>query len=67
MGWFQRNTEGIKTKSDERKEMPEGAWYKCPSCKTVVSSQDHENSLFGLRSLWPSRENRFRRVFQHSV
>lgn len=46
MGWFQRNTEGIKTKSDERKEMPEGAWYKCPSCKTVVSSQDHENSLF---------------------
>lgn len=46
MGWFQRNTEGIKTKSDERKEMPEGAWYKCPSCKTVVSSQDHENSLW---------------------
>ncbi|MEC7654411.1 MAG: acetyl-CoA carboxylase, carboxyltransferase subunit beta [Bacteroidota bacterium] len=46
MGWFQRNTEGIKTKSDERKEMPEGAWYKCPSCKTVVSSQDHENALF---------------------
>tara|TARA_B100000683_G_C12463152_1_gene544901 strand:- start:724 stop:1575 length:852 start_codon:yes stop_codon:yes gene_type:complete len=46
MGWFQRNTEGIKTKSDDRKEMPEGAWYKCPSCKTVVSSQDHENSLF---------------------
>ncbi|MAO46823.1 MAG: acetyl-CoA carboxylase carboxyl transferase subunit beta [Crocinitomicaceae bacterium] len=44
MGWFQRNTEGIKTKSDEKKEMPEGAWYKCPSCKTVVSSQEHENS-----------------------
>ena len=46
MGWFQRNTEGIKTKSDEKKEMPEGAWYKCPSCKTVVSSQDHEDNLW---------------------
>ena len=46
MGWFQRNTEGIKTKSDEKKEMPEGAWYKCPSCKTVISSQDHEDNLW---------------------
>ena len=46
MGWFQRNTEGIKTKSDEKKEMPEGAWYKCPSCKTVASSQDHEDSMW---------------------
>lgn len=46
MGWFQRNTEGIKTTSDEKKEMPEGAWYKCPSCKTVVSSQDHEDSMW---------------------
>ena len=46
MGWFQRNTEGIKTKSEEKKEMPEGAWYKCPSCKTVISSQDHEDNLW---------------------
>ncbi|MBM71626.1 MAG: acetyl-CoA carboxylase carboxyl transferase subunit beta [Crocinitomicaceae bacterium] len=46
MGWFQRNTEGIKTTSDEKKEMPEGAWYKCPSCKTVASSQDHEDSMW---------------------
>ncbi len=46
MGWFQRNTEGIKTKSDDKKEMPEGAWYKCPSCKTVASSQDHEDSMW---------------------
>lgn len=46
MGWFLRNTEGIKTKSEEKKEIKEGAWYKCPSCKTVVSSQDHENTLW---------------------
>jgi acetyl-CoA carboxylase carboxyl transferase subunit beta len=46
MGWFQRNTEGIKTKSAEKKEIPEGAWYKCPSCKTVVSAQEHEAAVW---------------------
>lgn len=46
MGWFQRNTEGIKTKTIEKKEIPEGAWYKCPSCKTVVSAQEHEDHLW---------------------
>jgi len=46
MGWFQRNTEGIKTKSAEKKEIPEGVWYKCPSCKTVVSAQEHEAAVW---------------------
>lgn len=46
MGWFKRNTEGITTSSSEKKEIPEGAWYQCPSCKTVVSKQDHANNLW---------------------
>ena len=46
MGWFQRNTEGITTKSAEKKEIAEGAWYKCPSCKNIVSAQDHEDALW---------------------
>lgn len=46
MGWFKRNTEGITTSSAEKKEIPEGAWYQCPSCKTVVSKQDHANNLW---------------------
>lgn len=46
MVWFKRNTEGITTSSAEKKEIPEGAWYKCPNCKTVVSNQDHENNLW---------------------
>ena len=41
MGWFKRIQEGITTKSTEKKEIPEGAWYQCPSCKTVVTSQQH--------------------------
>ena len=44
MVWFKRNAEGITTSSAEKKEIPEGAWYKCPNCKTVVSNQDHENN-----------------------
>ena len=43
--WFKRNAEGIPM-SAEKKEIPEGAWYKCPNCKTVVSNQDHENNLW---------------------
>ncbi len=41
MGWFKRIQEGITTKSTDKKEIPEGAWYKCPNCKTVVTSQQH--------------------------
>jgi acetyl-CoA carboxylase carboxyl transferase subunit beta len=45
MGWFKRNQEGITTKSTEKKEIPEGAWYKCPSCKTVITTQEHNEQL----------------------
>ena len=38
--------EGITTKTAEKKEIPEGNWYKCPSCKTVIASQEHEESLW---------------------
>ena len=46
MVWFKRNAEGITTSSAEKKEIPEGAWYKCPNCKTVVSNQDHADNLW---------------------
>lgn len=45
MGWFKRIQEGITTKSTEKKEIPEGAWYKCPNCKTVVTAQEHADTL----------------------
>lgn len=46
LGWFRRMKEGITTKTAEKKEIPEGNWYKCPSCKTVVASQEHEQNLW---------------------
>jgi len=44
MGWFKRKTEGITTSTKDKKETPEGLWYKCPKCKTVVTTEDHEKN-----------------------
>lgn len=41
MGWFKRIKEGITTSTKEKKETPEGLWYKCPSCKKISTSTDH--------------------------
>lgn len=46
MGWFTRKKEGISTSTAEKKETPEGLWYKCPKCKSVVTTEDHKSSLF---------------------
>jgi acetyl-CoA carboxylase carboxyl transferase subunit beta len=45
MGWFTRKKEGIVTSTAEKKETPEGLWYKCPKCKSVVSHDEHEKEL----------------------
>ena len=41
MGWFVRNKEGITTKTEDKKETPEGLWYKCIKCKVISSVEDH--------------------------
>jgi len=46
MGWFTRVKEGITTSTEEKKETPEGLWYKCPDCKEVMTSEDHEDNLW---------------------
>jgi len=46
MGWFKRIKQGITTSTGEKKETPEGLWYKCVECKTVVSSEDHAKNLW---------------------
>ena len=43
MSWFKRIKTGITTKSKEKKEIPEGLWYKCPDCKNVVTSEQHSD------------------------
>ncbi len=46
MTWFKRIKEGITTSTKEKKETPEGLWYKCPSCKAIVASQEHEDNKY---------------------
>ncbi|MGB0167562.1 MAG: acetyl-CoA carboxylase, carboxyltransferase subunit beta [Luteibaculum sp.] len=41
MGWFKRIKRGITTSTTEKKETPEGLWWKCKQCSHVVSSEDH--------------------------
>ena len=42
MSWFKRNKQGITTTTVEKKETPEGLWYKCPNCKKIASAEDHK-------------------------
>jgi acetyl-CoA carboxylase carboxyl transferase subunit beta len=41
MSWFKRIKEGITTSTKEKKETPEGLWYKCPSCKKITNANEH--------------------------
>jgi acetyl-CoA carboxylase carboxyl transferase subunit beta len=46
MSWFKRIKEGITTSTREKKETPEGLWYKCPSCKAILPSKEHSDNFF---------------------
>lgn len=45
MGWFKRIKQGVLTPTKEKKETPEGLWYKCPQCNTVIPQDDHNKNL----------------------
>ena len=45
MGWFKRRKKGVVTPTKEKKETPEGLWYKCPECKNVVSNEEYTENL----------------------
>ena len=45
MGWFKRSKKGVVTPTKEKKETPEGLWYKCPECKHVVSNEEYIENL----------------------
>ncbi|MFD0940824.1 acetyl-CoA carboxylase, carboxyltransferase subunit beta [Pedobacter boryungensis] len=40
MAWFKRENKGISTKTEEKKEAPDGLWNKCPNCKKALHSAD---------------------------
>ncbi len=46
MSWFKRIKGGITTSTKEKKETPEGLWYKCPSCKKITTSSEHVQNKY---------------------
>ncbi|MEQ1733660.1 MAG: acetyl-CoA carboxylase, carboxyltransferase subunit beta [Bacteroidia bacterium] len=44
MSWFKRIKEGITTSTKDKKETPDGLWYKCPECKTIITTDEHEDN-----------------------
>ncbi|MCF8422992.1 MAG: acetyl-CoA carboxylase, carboxyltransferase subunit beta [Bacteroidia bacterium] len=46
MGWFKRLKEGITTTTTEKRETPEGLWYKCYACKKIHTAQEHKANQF---------------------
>ncbi|MBQ1885052.1 MAG: acetyl-CoA carboxylase carboxyltransferase subunit beta [Bacteroidales bacterium] len=45
MGWFNRSQQGINTETKDKKEIPDGLWYKCPQCKEIITTEDHKKNL----------------------
>ncbi|GAB3305798.1 acetyl-CoA carboxylase carboxyltransferase subunit beta [Hymenobacter tenuis] len=43
--WFKRKEKGIVTPTEQKKETPDGLWYKCPECKHVATMAEHKRLL----------------------
>lgn len=46
MGWFKRIKRGVTTETNQKKEIPEGLWYKCPKCKIIITSEEHHQQYY---------------------
>ena len=46
MSWFRRVEKGIVTPTEQKKETPDGLWYKCPECKAVTNTTEHKKNLY---------------------
>lgn len=46
MSWFKRKKTGITTSTEDKKETPEGLWYKCPSCKKMTTAAEHAQNMY---------------------
>ena len=46
MGWFKRLTSGIQTTTRNKKEAPEGVWFKCKRCGETTLRKDMEANYY---------------------
>ncbi|HKK78934.1 MAG TPA: acetyl-CoA carboxylase, carboxyltransferase subunit beta [Phaeodactylibacter sp.] len=45
MGWFKRLKDGIQTATRNKKEAPEGLWYKCKRCKETSTMKELKDNF----------------------
>lgn len=43
MSWFKRSEKGIQTRTEEKKDIPKGLWYKTPTGKIIETQELAEN------------------------
>ncbi len=46
MGWFNRLKEGIQTATKHKKEVPDGLWFKCDSCKETSTMKELKENYY---------------------
>ncbi len=46
MSWFKRLKEGIQTSTSNKKETPDGIWYKCNACKETSTTKEFETNFY---------------------
>ena len=46
MAWFKRTKENITTESQEKKDIEEGMWTKCPNCGEIMHKTQWENNFY---------------------
>ncbi len=46
MGWFKRLKDGIITSTKEKKETPDGLWYKCKNCKQASTMKETRENFY---------------------
>ena len=43
MSWFKRKTKGIQTSTEEKRDIPQGLWYKSPTGKIIETEELAQN------------------------
>ena len=46
MSWFKRLKEGIQTTTKNKKEAPDGLWYKCKECKEASTMKEFKENYY---------------------
>jgi acetyl-CoA carboxylase carboxyl transferase subunit beta len=46
MAWFKRTKENITTESQEKKDIAEGMWVKCPNCNEMMHKTQWETNFY---------------------